>query len=207
MAPGIVPSTSGLTAEERGLLQRAESAEREAGCAPVTAVPPYSPEKLDQAHVGGSDIPTPPSLSSYSSIPPASGPHDPVPLPAGVYPVPPPMVQTIHSLEHAAVIIWVDPRVLDSDPQTGEFSAVADFFSREDERDHVIVAPYLYEGEGAAGRVPEGVSMALVAWHRLQLCQRVSLPVAFAFVARFRFDPAAPDRYEGEGPELGVPIG
>ena len=35
--------------------------------------------------------------------------------------------------------------------------------------------------DGPAGALPPGRSMVLVAWHRIQLCRRVSLPVAVAF--------------------------
>jgi hypothetical protein len=178
-----------------------------AGCTAVETVPPYAPADLDRSHIGGGDLPVPPPLSSYASRPPASGPHDPRPLASGVYRMPPPVDQTIHSLEHAAVIVWVPPTVLDSDPQTAEFGRLAAFFARPEEIDHVIVAPYNYPDQGPAGMLPAETSMALVAWHRLQLCQRVSLSVALGFVTAYRFDPDAPGRYQGEAPEQGVPIG
>lgn len=124
-----------------------------------------------------------------------------------MYRVPPSIYQTIHSLEHTAAIVWVDPSAVGSDSQNEDFGELTDFFSRFDESDHVIVAPYFYEDQGMSGRLPRGISMALVAWHRLQLCRRVSLPVAFAFVTAYRFDPEASGRYQGEAPETGLPIG
>jgi hypothetical protein len=197
----------GLTSEEQQLFDQARAAMRGAGCTAVETVPPYAPSDLDRSHIGGGNLPVPPPLSAYASRPPASGPHDPTPLASGVYQAPPSVYQTIHSLEHAAAIVWVDPSVVDAHPQTNDFGELTDFFSRSDKGDHVIVAPYFYEDQGMSGRLPQGISMALVAWHRLQLCKAVSLPVAFAFVTASRFDSEAPGRYQGEAPETGVPIG
>jgi len=197
----------GLTAEEQQLFDQAQAAMNAAGCAAIKTASPYAPAEMDRSHIGGGDLPVPPPLSAYASRPPASGPHEPSPLASGVYLAPPTVYRTIHSLEHAAVIVWVDPSVVDSHPPNKDFVELADFFSRSDEGDHVIVAPYFYVDQGTAGRLPQGISMALVAWHRIQLCKRVSLPVAFAFVTAYRFDPEAPTRYQGEAPETGVPIG
>ncbi len=40
----------------------------------------------------------------------------------------------------------------------------------------------------------------------MQTCERVSLPVADAFVARFRADRNHLEGYQGEAPEPGIPI-
>ena len=63
-----------------------------AGC---TAL--QKPEDQGRAHI--------PSGSSYTypQQPPTSGPHDPSPLPAGVYTTPQPETRLVHSLEHGAV--------------------------------------------------------------------------------------------------------
>jgi Protein of unknown function (DUF3105) len=44
----------------------------------------------------------------YSTAPPTSGPHDPVPLPPAVYrdPAQAPEERAVHSMEHGSVIIW-----------------------------------------------------------------------------------------------------
>ena len=44
----------------------------------------------------------------YATNPPTSGPHNPVPLPAGVYrdPEQAPAERAVHSMEHASAIIW-----------------------------------------------------------------------------------------------------
>jgi hypothetical protein len=124
-----------------------------------------------------------------------------------VYLVPPPVTRTIHSMEHAAVVVWVDRAAPAADRQPGPYTELAQFFADPQNNDHVIVAPYAYPDQGSAGQLPEGITMALTAWHRQQLCQRISLAVAQAFVRDFRFDPGEPDRYRGDAPELGVSIG
>src|SRR5438093_906993 len=73
-----------------------------AGCGPVQTIPAYSGAP-DQAHIG-TQVASPPPLTRYPSTPPASGPHDPAPQGAGVYPSPPPVYSTIHSLEHGAAV-------------------------------------------------------------------------------------------------------
>jgi hypothetical protein len=169
-----------------------------AGCSAVRIVAPY-PGGLDRAHVG-SGVPALPPLSSYPSTPPASGPHEPTPLDAGVYAEPPPIGSAIHSLEHGAVIVWYAPT---SAPAATPLGA---FFAQAANRDHVIVAPYDYPDQGAAGTLPGDVGMALVAWHRIQTCRTPNLPVAVAFVQRYstptRTAPfCKPRGYAGDAPE------
>ena len=131
------------------------------------------------------DLTTPPKLSTYPTTPPASGPHDPTPLPAGIYDSPPDVYRTIHSLEHGAVIIWYAPgttgKALDDlKAFYGQPASDADVGQAK-----IIIAPYDYPDQGDAGQLPAGVQMALVAWHRLQTCASVSLPVAFDFSSQF----------------------
>jgi Protein of unknown function (DUF3105) len=190
-----------LNGEERRLLSQAPSAAATAGCDSVTTVRPY-PNGLDRTHIGGSDVRQMPPLSSYPSIPPASGPHAPTPLDAGVYRTPPPIDRAIHSLEHAAVIVWFDPSVA----STQDVRDLEAFFSRGNERNHVIVAPYSYANQGDAGKLPAGTTMALVAWHHVQLCARPSLPVSYAFVHDYRFNLYQPGAYRGDAPEKYAPI-
>ena len=45
-------------------------------------------------------------LSSYPSVPPASGPHSEITYSAGVYSTPPPIDRVLHSLEHGAAVVW-----------------------------------------------------------------------------------------------------
>ena len=191
-----------LNGEERRLLAEAPAASRSAGCGAVRNVSPYRPESLDRVHIGGPDARRMPALSTYPSIPPTSGPHDPTPIGAGVYTTAPPLGRALHSLEHAAVIVWYDP----SRASASEVKRVQDFFRRGDEKNHIIVAPYQYPGFGADGSLPAGQAMALVAWHHLQACSEASLPVAFAFVHAYRFDIYQWGAYRGDAPEKLSPI-
>jgi len=188
-----------LSAQERTLLDQAVSQAQAAGCGPVQTIPAYSGAP-DQAHIG-TQVASPPPLSSYPSTPPASGPHDPGPLGAGVYPSPPPVYSTIHSLEHGAVVVWYDPSASGQ-----ELDRIKSFFDDAANSDHVIVAPYNYPDQGAAGKLPAGKQMVMVAWHHIESCDRPSLAAAFDFVAHYRFPPPAGESYKGDAPEQGAPI-
>lgn len=52
---------------------------------------------------------------TYDTNPPAEGNHYPEPQPAGVYTTPPPDGNLVHSLEHGAVILWYNPKMLSKD--------------------------------------------------------------------------------------------
>jgi uncharacterized protein DUF3105 len=199
------------------LLKRAPAAATAAGCADVETIGPYGgisdpqdPKYVDQTHIGGSDaVPTPPKLSTYPSVPPASGPHAPIPpgpAPAGVYEEPPDIYRAIHSLEHGATIVWYTPTA--TGPALDELKA---FYARRVSsasvgQDRVLIAPYDYPEQGEAGRLPPGVQMALVSWHRLQTCSSVSLPVAFAFTSKYSYPTSAGQTYAGEAPEAGAAL-
>jgi hypothetical protein len=173
-----------------------------AGCGTVQTISQYDPSTEDRAHIGSaSEVPTPPALSTYPSTPPASGPHDPSPQPAGTYESPPDVYRTIHSLEHAAVIIWYDPSATGS--ALDELKA---YYQDPVQQDHVIVAPYSFPDQGTAGSLPSGKSMVLVAWHHEQSCNNVSLDAAKSFVGSYRYDPQRPAAYKGDAPEVGSAI-
>ncbi|GIU97107.1 MAG: hypothetical protein KatS3mg013_0910 [Actinomycetota bacterium] len=196
----VLLARGGGTAEvpaPQALLQQADEAARAAACEEVRTTPPYGAQ--DRDHVA-----TLPDLATYPSTPPASGPHGDFTLPAGVYDAPPPLDQVLHSLEHGAAVVWYDPALANE-----EIDRIEAFFSQPVDRvaasqDRVIVAPYDYPGQ--AGRLPDGVGMALVAWHRIRLCGEPSLAAAFDFTSRFAFPTALDRPYEGEAPEAGVPI-
>jgi hypothetical protein len=188
-----------LNAEENTLLAAAPAGEKAAGCGAVQTIPPY-PNGEDRAHIGV-DLASKPPLSAYPSDPPASGPHDPSTVGAGIYTDPPPIEQAIHSLEHGAVIVWHAPT-----PSGAELTKLQAFFRKPAERDHVVVAPYSYPTEGQAGQLPAGKQMVLVAWHHMQTCTDVNLAAAFAFVANYRFPAPAGEAYKGDAPEKGLPI-
>jgi hypothetical protein len=93
--------------------------------------------------------------------------------------------RSIHSLEHGGVIIWYAPTA--SGEQLDQLLAFYGQTKKEADvgQDRVIVAPYSYPDQGAAGQLPTGVQMALVAWHRLQTCSSVNLAVAFDFSSQY----------------------
>jgi hypothetical protein len=190
-----------LTDAERAFLAEAPAAAVAAGCGPITTVEPF-PGGRDRAHVVSGERPAPPALNEYPSVPPTSGPHATRTLPAGDYGQPPDIGQAIHSMEHAAVVVWFDP----SSASSKELRELRGFFRRPDQSNHVIVAPYDYPQEGVAGRLPDGAAMVLTAWHRIRLCDLPSLPVAYDFVHRFRFNLYRWGAYEGEAPERFAPI-
>jgi uncharacterized protein DUF3105 len=190
-----------LNDEERNLLAAAPAAARGAGCSQLQTIQPYNPESQDRLHIGGDGVTAPPPLSSYPTQPPTSGPHNPTPLGSGEYPDPPPVDQVIHSLEHGAVVIWYDPAALTSQ----ELTDLQTFFNKSAEKEHVIVAPYNYPDQGEAGKLPDGKQMVLVAWHRMETCNKVSLPAAFEFV--YHYAARATSDYRGVAPEAGAPIG
>jgi hypothetical protein len=182
--------------EERALLAAAPAALRQSECGPVEVIKPF-PGDRDRTHIGGSEQPVMPPLSEYPSRPPVSGPHNPTPLHAGVYGTVPPIDQAIHSLEHAAVIIWYDP----AGGRSAEVGRIKRFFAQGNEVNHVIVAPYDYPAEGEAGRLAAGTGMALAAWHHLQTCRAPNLAVAYQFVTRYRVNLYRFWEYRGNAPE------
>jgi hypothetical protein len=194
------------------LLDEAPAAAANAGCDDVKTIgfydgvtDPNSPDYTDQAHIGLDDrFPEMPALTTYPSIPPTSGPHaniPPGPMPAGVYDDPPDLARVIHSLEHGATVIWYSPSA-----SGANLEQLKGFYDRSiDEaavgQDRVIVAPYDYPGEG--GQLPDGVMMAPTAWHRLQTCAQISLPVAYDFTSQYSAPPVGDRDYAGEAPEAG----
>ena len=201
----LLPSEALPTPQE--LFRRAAKAADAAGCGDVTTTLPYDPPSQDRIHL---DPNSGPPLSTYPTVPPASGPHaaiPPGPLDAGVYDSPtlPELYRAIHSLEHGATIIWYDPTT-----PSDRVATLTAFYDRRLQdadvgQDRVIVGPYDFLGD-PAGVLPSGTQMALVAWHRLQTCARVDLAVAFDFTSQYSFPTSQGRPYEGEAPEAGVAI-
>ena len=185
------------------LLRQAPAAAQAAGCDEVREIGPYQPEDQDQTHLGSGGLLTMPPVSTYPSVPPTSGPHNPTPLPQGIYSSPSPLDQAIHSLEHGAAIIWYDTSATGADVEqlTTFYREYRSMPEGEGQSQKIIVAPYDYPDQGAAGRLPAGTQMALDAWHRLQTCAQVSLPVAFDFTAQYVVPPLEDEKYQGEAPE------
>lgn len=182
-----------VRADPEALLRTAAAAAEQAGCGSPENVGPYQPEDRDQEH--GPLAP----VSSYPSIPPASGPHNEIPLPGGVYDTPPPLDRLIHSLEHGASVVWYSPTATGAALQE-----LKDFYGADDVGSRVIVAPYDYPDEGEAGALPQGVQMSLVAWHTVENCARVDVGAAFDFTSGFSAPPFGDVPYEGSAPEPGA---
>jgi len=180
-------------ADPQELLATVDQARASAGCDTVQDVAPYSPKSQDQAHVV-----SPAPLSSYPSVPPASGPHNAIPYGAGVNSTPPPIDRVIHSLEHGAAIVWYSP-----DASGRELQRIRSFYEEAEVGSRVIVAPYDYQDQGAAGSLPGGAQMVLVAWHKVQTCASVNLAAAFGFTSTYAAPPFV-ERYRGEAPEAGA---
>jgi hypothetical protein len=153
-----------------------------AACAPAQrqAAPSARPGSCGPARVlsdmGRNHI-EPGKTVVYPSFPPASGPHDPVPLPAGVYDRPlshapsgsqgATIFRAVHSLEHGYVLVF---------HQGLSASERAQLRSRFGKLRKVIVTP-------ASGL---GDPVELVAWRRVQACSRFDVGAIAAFIDRFR---------------------
>src|SRR5213076_1716218 len=129
--------------------------QKAAQCGDVRTIPPYPKVSEDRAHIGAAgangEVSTAPALSTYRTQPPTSGPHNPVPLDAGVYSSPPDVYSAIHALEHGAVIIWYSPSASSS-----LVSQLSSYYNEPSHSDHIIVAPYNYPDQGTAGQLPTG---------------------------------------------------
>ena len=201
--PGGLPSPKDLLADT--------GAAKAAGCGAIQEIgfyngvsDPSSPDYVDQSHIGADPrFAQGPPLSSYPSTPPVSGPHaaiPPGPMPPGVYDSPPDIYRAIHSLEHAGVIIWYRPGL-----SGGELDDIKAFYHQKTVKEDVgqtktLVAPYSYPGQGAAGSLPGNAQMVLVAWHKMQVCQRPSLAAAFQFSSAYN-NVTPGSTYKGEAPE------
>jgi Protein of unknown function (DUF3105) len=192
----------------KALLAQAAAATKSAGCDAVATTPNYdnapgTDPNIDHVHIGTAPVLAPPPLSTYPTNPPASGPHEPTPLPAGVYNRPPDIYASIHSLEHAGAVIWYAPSAANSEA----VKQIRTFYSQKTNvgQSKVIVAPFDYSSQGASGSLPSGVQMAMTAWHHLQTCTTPSLAVAYDFTSQYS-DATPGGHYKGEAREPSLPL-
>ena len=168
--------------QDRTLLQRADAAAGALGCGEI-----QSPPSEGRGHLQpGSPLP------QYGTTPATSGPHSPNTLPPGerVYEQPVPEPLAVHNLEHAYVIIYYQARGQASLPQNVR-DALTDLAEGQEK---VILSPY--------PELPEGISLSLVAWTKLQECPRVTdadaaVLAAEGFIKRFRGTSNAPEPSAG----------
>ena len=175
------------------LLAAVDQARQAAGLRPGRGRRSVRAEESGSVHVVA-----PVPLSTYPSVPPASGPHNSIPYGAGVYGTPPPIDRVIHSLEHGAAIVWYSP-----DVSGEELDRIRTFYEGSDVGGRVIVAPYDYPDEGAAGRSlrdPDGVGRLA----QVQTCAKVNLAAAFGFTSEYAAPPFGQREYKGEAPEAGA---
>lgn len=97
---------------------------------------------------------------TYPDRPATSGRHDPSALPTSpdVYTEPVPETQAVHFLEHSGVIIYYRAEGADA---LGK-EAIAALTKVAQDQHNTLLAPY--------PNLPEGASLALTAWNRLQTC-------------------------------------
>ncbi len=150
-----------------------------AGCTPVTQPLADAP--------GGQHL-QPGQTTSYDQHPATSGVHAPTPLPTtpDVYTSPVDETQAVHFLEHAGVILYYRADGSDALPE----ATVARLAQVAHERPNTLLIPY--------PDLPDGQSLALAAWNRLQTCPSSVSPdqaaaIANAFVDAFVCTSNAPE--------------
>jgi hypothetical protein len=152
---------------ERQSLQAYQTLARTADCGDVQRV------KGDREHWERPGDPVP----EYTTKPPAAGNHHIAPLPAGIHEEPlksqiteqPSIYQAVHSLEHGYVIVWHGE--IDTDTKGDLERALRG-------QKKVILTPY--------PEMPDGQTLALTAWERLQYCGEVDVEVVEAFIEQYR---------------------
>jgi uncharacterized protein DUF3105 len=102
------------------------------------------------------------------SNPPSSGPHDPEPMPPGIYDNPIPETREVHSLEHGYIIIHYNAIPADAVQQLASIA--------QQDRRKIIVAPF----------PSMSYKISLTAWDHLQTCDGVDEQVIKSFIAEFR---------------------
>jgi hypothetical protein len=129
-------------------------------------------ESQGQLHLAPTD-----PMPQYNSNPPTSGPHDPSPVPCGVYRQAVSDIKQVHNLEHGVVIVQYDPSITDEERnQLEEFG--------RDAPSHILVAP----------REGMDTPIAVTAWTKLLSLDTVDIPALEGFYGQFA----------QAGPEAGV---
>lgn len=128
--------------------------------------PVLRPTDLGTAHLEEGQ-----AFDDYSSIPPTSGPHSPVPTTVGaVYEDPQPLPEVVHAMEHGAVVVWVGPGA--PDPMRAGLLQTVEALVEEGYL-ALIVTP-----------MPElEEPFAMTAWGSLQRCLGLTPAEVHAFVA------------------------
>jgi hypothetical protein len=172
------------------LSEAALQAGRDAGCAEVEH--PVVTGPTNRAHLA------PGEAFDYPDPPPASGPHDPEPLPPDphVYAEPIAVTRAVHNLEHAYVLIWYRPAA-EGGPDPSTIDAL-EAVARDEDR--VLMAPY--------PDLPEDRALTFVAWNVRWRCPAgtstdQAVTMARSFIQAYRGTTNAPEAPRGLlGPRL-----
>ena len=116
------------------------------------------------------------TAADYETNPPAGGDHNPVPLAAGrFYTSPPPLGQSVHLLEHGAVIGWTNGL------SERDMQAIEDEFQK--------IANDGYYQLATVENLDMDVPFALSAWGALQTCAQVDTSAIRPFVEQWYASP------------------
>lgn len=162
----------------------ADATDAATGCSPIEEVEVLSFGSHDDREFTADD---------YETNPPAGGDHDPAPLQGGAfYPDPQPLGESVHLLEHGAVIAWTNGL----DP--------ADRKAVEEELNVIFQEGYY---QLATVENPEmEVPFALSAWGALQTCDSVDLEAIRPFVEQWYASPkSAESGLACQGTARGLP--
>jgi hypothetical protein len=128
----------------------------------------------------------------YPDPPPASGPHDPTPLPGDphVHAAPVSTTQAVHNLEHAYVLIWYRPAA-EGGPSP---ATIAELEAVARDEDRVVMAPYPDLSDDRA--------LSFVAWNARWRCPASISPeqavtMARSFIQAYRGTTNAPEAPRG----------
>lgn len=159
----------------------ARAAAEAAGCTDVATPVSSAP--------GGQHL-QPGESFTYDQRPATSGTHDPRSLPAEpkVNTSPVPETLAVHNLEHAYVIVYYRAE----GPEALPAEVVDRLAGVVQGEDKVLMAPY--------PELPEGASLALAAWNKLQTCPSSISPeqadeVAAGFIEAYRGTSNAPEAF------------
>jgi hypothetical protein len=145
--------------------------EASGSCGPIEEVDIPQPVEHENREFAADD---------YVTNPPAGGNHTDAALRAGTfYPDPPPLGETVHLLEHGAVIGWTNG-VSDADR-----TAIEEAFNEAFQDGYYQLAVV----ENADMEVP----FALSAWGALQTCEEVDVEAIRPFIEEWYASPKSPE--------------
>lgn len=138
-----------------------------------------SPDDQGREHIPNDETHPP-----YSSSPPTSGPHYEIPAANNFFTEQLAPEQLVHNLEHGQIVIWYNP---DADEEL--LGQVETLFRQEPNA--TVAAPYT--------DIEAPYEIALTAWGKLQMCEKVSQEVVNDFRREFQGKSPEPLTPEFEG--------